>query len=243
QTFEAKLASTEAADTAAVDTVGALSGEPRRLPQAQKIMILSLSTSAMVYDFARAKRGEYGFTTEQLTHTIRSDLMRDLSLSVGHDLFNKHEDGTRSFAPRLRTVTANFNLSNESGIFRLLGLGGGSDDSIETEAADSASADDSQSDDSDFLTPGRNPTIGGDFGMGMGTVGTWNAQLTYKLARPEAGSDHKVSQTVRGTVSFQPTQNWRVSWQGGYDFTEGAFNDHFLTLTRNLHRWQANFSF
>lgn len=243
QTFEAKLASTEAADTAAVDTVGALSGEPRRLPQAQKIMILSLSTSAMVYDFARAKRGEYGFTTEQLTHTIRSDLLRDLSLSVGHDLFNKHEDGTRSFAPRLRTVTANFNLSNESGIFRLLGLGGGSDDSIETEAADSASADDSQSDDSDFLTPGRNPTIGGDFGMGMGTVGTWNAQLTYNLARPEAGSDHKVSQTVRGTVSFQPTQNWRVSWQGGYDFTEGAFNDHFLTLTRNLHRWQANFSF
>ena len=48
QTFEAKLASTEAADTAAVDTVGALSGGRAAAAGAEDHD--QPSTSAMVYD-------------------------------------------------------------------------------------------------------------------------------------------------------------------------------------------------
>ena len=32
-------------------------------------------------------------------------------------------------------------------------------------------------------------------------------------------------------------------FRSGYSFTDHAFSDHVLTLTRDLHRWQANFSF
>ena len=53
QTFEAKV---ESDDTAAADTVAlGQPGEPRRLPQAEKITLLALNTSTpLVYDFVAA---------------------------------------------------------------------------------------------------------------------------------------------------------------------------------------------
>ena len=48
---------------------------------------------------------------------------------------------------------------------------------------------------------------------------------------------------LSGTVRLEPTQNWSVSWRTAYDLEVGAFNDHSIRLTRDLHRWQANFDF
>jgi hypothetical protein len=34
-----------------------------------------------------------------------------------------------------------------------------------------------------------------------------------------------------------------VQWNTGYNFSQGEFTDHILTLTRQLHDWDANFDF
>ena len=48
---------------------------------------------------------------------------------------------------------------------------------------------------------------------------------------------------ITGTVSMHPTDKWDLSWRTSYDLEEGHFNDHTVRLTRDLHRWEANFDF
>jgi hypothetical protein len=44
-------------------------------------------------------------------------------------------------------------------------------------------------------------------------------------------------------LTLRPTDAWDVSWRTSYDLERTAFNDHTIRLTRNLHRWEANFDF
>ena len=48
---------------------------------------------------------------------------------------------------------------------------------------------------------------------------------------------------VQLNVRFEPTELWRASWRTSYDVALGSFNDHMITFTRQLHRWEANFDF
>ena len=48
---------------------------------------------------------------------------------------------------------------------------------------------------------------------------------------------------LQGSLSFGLTEQWDVNWRTSYDVVEGSFNDHYIQLTRDLHRWQANFDF
>ena len=48
---------------------------------------------------------------------------------------------------------------------------------------------------------------------------------------------------LSGTLRLKPTENWSVSWRTSYDLEASAFNDHAIRLSRDLHRWQANFDF
>src|SRR5690606_31615480 len=50
-------------------------------------------------------------------------------------------------------------------------------------------------------------------------------------------------QFLRANLSFQPTANWSLHWNTSYSITDGEFVDHYLTLTRDLHDWEANFDF
>jgi hypothetical protein len=78
-----------------------------------------------------------------------------------------------------------------------------------------------------------------------GGAGTWRASLSYSLqrTRPTAGREGTDLQTLRANVTFDPTQHWSVRWTTSYSFTDAAFSDHILTLSRDLHRWTANFDF
>jgi hypothetical protein len=253
QTFEAKPREPEGgAEVAPEDTVSGPFGEvpPRRIRQAQPITLLAISSSAVMYDFARARDGEYGFTTEQMTHSVRSDLVKGLSLSLGHDLFKKGEalDGAqppRSFSPRLRSVNAQFSLNSESWPFRLFNRGNALTEGAEAQGAGGAAADSlafgEEGDLSRSIMPGRSnlyrPPAGNQ------SVGTWRSDFTYSLTRPPAGATGDDNQMLTANLSFQPTENWNVSWRTGYSFTTSEFSDHVLALTRDLHRWQASFFF
>ena len=48
---------------------------------------------------------------------------------------------------------------------------------------------------------------------------------------------------INGTVTLRPTELWDVSWRTSYDIERGGFNDHTIRLSRDIHRWKANFDF
>src|SRR5690606_36157004 len=168
----------------------------------------------------------------------------------------------RRFSPYLTNMSFGFRLNSDSWIARVLGLGRSRERDAEPTAAEDS-----------VVGPGTTEQMGGDIqdwnqdgpdagliGSAGGTtarnsprdesVGTWSASLDYVLNRSRPRrlldgtfSEGNESQTVRGTFRMQPTRYWALSWRTGYDFSEGEFSDHMLTLTRRLHDFDANFDF
>jgi hypothetical protein len=273
QTFEAKRAEVETDEGAAppgpqpdepLDSVaaaagvappGAVTGGPRRLPQAQIVNLLALRTSVVRYDFVQAdSAGSFlqGFETTRLSNQISSDLLRGLSISMDHELFDDRpaSDGSiaeRRFDPHLSQVNLSFSLGSGSALFRWLGLlGGGSVDEAPVEPPELGLDDpfdvQGATDESTVIpTAGAGrPVAAGP--RATGSVGSWTANFSYSLQRPRAlGSPS--SQMVTGMLRLQPTPAWELSWRTAYDVEANAFNDHSIRLTRDLHRWQANFDF
>ena len=248
QTFEGKRPVEEGADSAAAPASddGATGGEPRRLPGAQPVRLLSITTSAIAYDFERASRGEEGLTTTTISNSIASDLLRNLSLNVTHSLFRSitGEDGgeiDRTFDLHLERLNARFGVSGDSWLFRWLRIGGETEQETEEEAViDTVDADRLVPEGTRGMVPGAGPSRGMQ-GMGrVGSTGTWRADFDYSLQRPRDPLQDQ-NQMISATMAFQPTENWSVGWQTGYSITDSEFQNNSLTLSRALHRWQADF--
>jgi hypothetical protein len=260
QTFEGKRrrVEAEAADSAAVadSAVADTASGPRRMPAGtQPIILLSLATTAVVYDFVAARERGDGIQTTQITNSIQSDLLRSLQLRVTHDLYDQRaapDSGgspDRVFAPHLSAVTASLSLNSNSWLFRFLGLGRQRPAMPEAEGEPGTErADESEGGVAIDRTKPELGLIGSSrrdpIGSRAGPIGSWNASLNYTLQRPRGGSDAtRENQNVTGNLSFQPTRDWTVRWNTGYNFTLSRFTDHILTLTRRLHDWDANFDF
>ncbi len=254
QTFEAKRATSDSAaaqDSAA--TPADRAGGPRRTEQAQIVQLLGIRTSVVQYDFVEADSvGSFlsGFETTRLSNQISSDFLQGLSVALDHDLFEdvRRDDGSldRSFKPHLSQVNFSFSLGSNSGLFRLLGLGSaaeGAGQAEEEEASEEEPLPSSGVDEASIIprvgaggrgAPVRERERGGDRG--------WSANLSYALQRPRE-ADAQASQMLNATVALKPTDQWDVSWRTSYDLERGAFNDHSIRLTRDLHRWEAHFDF
>ncbi|HLL46832.1 MAG TPA: putative LPS assembly protein LptD, partial [Longimicrobiaceae bacterium] len=138
QTFEAKMRSPsrpQQGDTAS-DSTRAAGGAPPTPQDARKVTLLAVNASALEYDFARASRGLNGFTTDQVSGSLRSDFLQGLTIQFGVDLFgdpsrrdsvengiNKDPFARGGFAPQLSTLSTGFTLGQNSSIFRFLGFG------------------------------------------------------------------------------------------------------------------------
>lgn len=230
--------------------------------EAQKVTLLSLRTSAMTYDFEQAKEdGEWlrGFNTTRLTNNIGSDYLRGLNITLTHDLFDDDPGGgeggeggsgkTRSFDPHLSNMNLGFSLNSQSWVFRTLGallnLGGEEEDASvvdvageEAEAEEDAFAGAEEA----RVIPGGDTRAGGMGRSSIGRVGEWRASLSYSLQRPRESSLPS-NQMISANLTFTPTEKWGVSWRTSYDLNESSFNDHYIRLTRDLHRWEAYFDF
>lgn len=252
QTFEAKLRSPSRpqprdtlADTAAAGSV------PAGPPDARKVTLLAINASALEYDFARASRGLNGFTTQQVSGSVRSDFLQGLSLQFGVDLFapptredsvRKDLDARGAFAPQLSSLSTGFTLGRNSAVFRWLGALAGfrAEESMTPGPGmvpgDSATAPAAQT---GATAATANPQQAGG--------GPWSMNVNYALTRPRqsafTGFGSGENQTLNGVLSFSPTANWAVNWTTSYNITEAEFGAHALTLVRDLYRWQANFSF
>jgi hypothetical protein len=250
------------ADSLMADTAAG----PLAQQEAQKVTILALKTTAMTYDFEEAaERGDWlwGISTTRITNTISSDYLRGLNLTVAHDLFEDQPGGTgeggenlstRVFSPHLSSLNFGFSVDGGSLPFRLLGalLGGGDEEAgsdllsgpepVGDEAEENPFAPSLTNENT--IIPGSGdpaPRVRGSGGAAGGSGG-WRANLSFSMRRPRSETETG-NQMLQGSLSFKLTEKWDASWRTSYDLIAGSFNDHYIQLTRDLHRWEAHFDF
>jgi hypothetical protein len=256
------------ADSLAADSLSILAdsllGPSQALP-GQKTTILALRTTAVTYDFEKAAERDdwlWGITTTRMTNTVSSDYLRGLNFTVTHDLFDDQagEGGSgggassRKFSPHLTSMNFGFALDGRSLPFRLLGalLGGGDEETDSASALPEPTSGDPQSnpfapsltDEASVIPGGSDPSQGnrGRVSGRSGGSGNWRANLSFSMQRPRSETA-QANQMLQGDLRFSLTENWDVSWRTSYDILAGSFNDHFVQLTRDLHRWEAHFDF
>ncbi|MFZ5622895.1 MAG: twin-arginine translocase subunit TatC [Gemmatimonadota bacterium] len=215
-------------------------GDTALVPEVRKIRLLSISTSALTYDFEQAKQpGRTGWTTQSISNSFQTDLLQNFTLTIAHDLWEGAVGSdTARFKPFLSSVSASFGLSARTlyAVGRLLGL------THKTVAGGGA--------------PSSTSSVGGVFGPRQGAFFSpyqsrlgrqFEANVNYTLsrARPIPGSAFNVpaQSNVSFSTSFSPTAFWSVSWQTNYNFTKGGFEEQIVRLERQLHEWRASFNF
>jgi hypothetical protein len=229
-------------------------GGPARLPPSRIVTLLALNTSALTYDVMQAdSTGRFvdGFTTTTLSNTVSSDYLRGLSLSFAHNLFDDsgrmdEEGGGRRFSPHLSQVNLGFGLNHQSGLVNLVRRAFGVESGP---PVDDDEPDEEIPEQRDGLRSGFDPNrvIPGETGDPEPRTRRqgWDANFQYSLQRPRTTGTVTPDrfQTVSSQLSFAPTENWSVDWRTSYDIESGRFNDHVVRLNRDLHEWEASFSF
>ncbi len=239
QSFEAKFKS-PAGDSS--------EAEPR------KIRLLSISTSGVSYNFEQAKQvGRVGWQTQTLTNTFASDLLPGFNLQVTHDLWRGPVGlASTPFQPFLQSLSANFSISSRTlaAIGGLLGIGRPS-----TPAPEPTPTPVPGTGTQPRLPQG--PRGFGGFGGLGGTHGgagggrgfNLRVQFSAQRTRDTSATPPPVSSLSGGRqqmgldLGFSPTANWTASWNTRYDFDTRRFDQHYVRLERDLHRWHASFSF
>jgi hypothetical protein len=64
----------------------------------------------------------------------------------------------------------------------------------------------------------------------------WMISLTHTLSRSRTGTGS--SRSLYGTLSFNPTNHWRLTYTARYSFDEEKIQNQRLSLRRDLHRWE-----
>jgi hypothetical protein len=230
QTFEAKLKPrNELQDSvpgASEDSLGARPAE-----EARKITLLAIRTSSLTYDIVTGR-----VTTNTISNSITSDLLRGLTLRFTHDLFEEGEGGRR-FAPFLTQLNLSFSLGQRT----FAGLIGGPDD-VRSGRGIVPRAEELSDQEMEELRGGAYPE---QEERPRGARQPWTLSVDYSLlrTRPVEGRQPNNHQSIRTNLGFQPTENWTLTWRTQYDLEGGGFVDHSLSLRRNLHRWSATFQF
>ncbi len=227
---------------------------------ARKVRLLSISTSGFSYDFEQAKQPHRtGWTTSSMTNTFQTDLLRQFTFSVTHDLWRGQVGtDTAKFEPFLSSLNAGFTLSSATfrSIGALLGL------TKEAPKDNRPPVGQFDPNENDFGAAQQTGMPYGPYGVsgmqGRGGGGReFTAQLNFTLSRPRpipivtgplgsaggrATSSAGTSQ-VKLSTAFSPTQFWSLSWNTLYDLKKSRFQDQLISLTRDLHEWRASFNF
>lgn len=253
-----------AAMTASIGLNQNFSAKPRRthgdtLTAPRPVSVLSISTSAVAYDFEQAKLpGRTGWTTSTLNNSFQSELLPGFSFSLAHDLWKGQVGSdTAVFSPFLSNVSANLSLSSRTfnALARTLGLASRAAPAGAAPAASPA------------IPPQARPGMFG--GSANGVPGALpstglTASINYTLSRqrPNAGITvptvpldpfgqppivlplpNTTQSNIGLNMSFSPTRYWVLRWQTQYNATAKRFESQQIQLQRDLHDWRATFNF
>ncbi len=213
---------------------------------AEKLRILSISTSGVSYDFEQAKKpGRTGWTTDALSNSVLSDLLPGFNLSLTHDLWEGDVGtDTADFAPFLQSVSASFAISANT--FRAIGSIFGLTKK-EDPAKAGARRDEIPS--SYVAESGRRARPGSFYSTSQAPLRqtrSFSANFNYTLSRsrPIPGlPEPPKSQNLGFSTNFSPTPFWSLSWSSQYNITDGEFESQVVRLERDLHEWRAGFNF
>jgi hypothetical protein len=251
QTFEAKVRAPKPVRGDSARDSANSAGNRAGPEQSQKVTLLALNTTALVYSFVPRENG-YQFQTEDLSTNVRTDLLGGLQFTMTHSLFNRAlapDTAGRMvlkrgrFSPFLTSFSTSFTLGQNSALFRWLGFSRSSEEQRVPERGHTPDA---------AGTPPSTP-IGGATATNNNQMtggGPWSLSLNYSLSRIRRtpadtvpGIFNSGNSQLGGTLTFQPTRNWAVSWRTDYSTTTGKFSAHTINLKRDLYRWQANFDY
>ena len=211
-------------------------GAPTRRPQIRTVKLLGIRTDALAFDFARQDGGS-SLVTEKLSNAFSSDLMRGFQLNIRHDLF-EGIGSDRRFKPFMESLAMSFSLRSGTGLGDIFGLGPSTGTDRDRTDAEAPQNVDSQYRLREFQGSYRNDPFEDSRGGG-----SWTVSLRYSLVRTRpTEAAGRESQTIDGTLTFQPTPGWSVRWTTQYNFTQAAFGTQYITLDRDLHRWRASFT-
>jgi hypothetical protein len=211
---------------------------PTRRAESRTVTVLAIRTNALAFDFAREEGGS-PLVTEKLSNAFSSDLMRGFQLNIRHDLFEGL--GTdRRFKPFMESLAMSFSLRSGTGLGDIFGLGSSPADARGRADADAESP---QNVDSQYRLREFQGSYRTDPFANARGGGSWTVSLRYSLVRTRPTETGRESQTIDGTLTFQPTPGWSVRWTSQYNFTQGEFGTQYITLDRDLHRWRASFQF
>ena len=209
---------------------------PTRREQSRTVKLLGIRTDALAFDFAK-QDGSSSLVTEKLSNAFSSDLMRGFQLNIRHDLF-EGIGSDRQFKPFMESLAMSFSLRSGTGLGDIFGLGPSQGSGRNTEAESPQNVD-SQYRLREFQGSYRNDPFTDSRGGG-----SWTVSLRYSLVRTRPTEvSGRESQTIDGTLTFQPTPGWSVRWTTQYNFTQGDFGTQYITLDRDLHRWRGSFQF
>ncbi len=175
------------------------------------------------YDINRAKEGQPGWgSLSSRLESNPSDRFK-FSLEARHSLFDDEE-----FDPFLTSMTTNFSLTGTRRVGR---------DGAEEGVGEFA-------EDREFRTD-VGSRIPGQTAYGMpgvpGLTGPWSFTVTHNLSKSRTVD--VVRQSIKNSISFDPSRNWRLAYSYQYDLTNGKLLDQSITLRRDLHRWELYMSF
>src|SRR5713101_1893766 len=211
---------------------------------AKKIKLLSISTSALTYDFEQAKEpGRAGWTAQTLSNSFLTDLLPGFNLRITHDLWRGVVGtDTAKFDPFLTSLQTNFTLTGNTfrAIGSLFGLahGGG-----QRSAAQGLTTGQSQQ---PYDAQGGRPTT--FFSANQVSLPNrpfaLNISYTLSRTRPIPGQPAVPSQkNLNLTTGISPTRFWTLQWNAQYNLTESRFESQTVALQRDLHDWRAQFNF
>jgi len=72
----------------------------------------------------------------------------------------------------------------------------------------------------------------------------WNFSFNYSINYTNTGIRKNITNTFgyNGSITLDKNNKWAISYTGGFDFENMELTPGVVTLVRDLHCWQMNFS-
>jgi lipopolysaccharide assembly outer membrane protein LptD (OstA) len=208
--------------------------------QEQKIQLMNIGAS-MSYNFAADS-----LRLSQLNLTYRTDIgsLLSLSASTTHDFYafdpiaktrvNKFLWSSGKYLPDLTSISFSASTS----------LSGEKKQPSSTSGAPSKVTQEQERASGQIAQPVQPRTFGGlydtespDFSI------PWNLTLGYTFSQSQSDPSVKTrSSSMNANLSFNLTEKWKFTGGGSYDFVRKEFAAPSVTVYRDLHCWEMNFS-